>query len=59
MGGRRSEYPLDVYKLGLGAFAFPSPWLVVLTYGPARIESIISGAAVVLLSLAALSHLLE
>lgn len=54
MVGRRSEYPLDVYKLGLGAFVFLSPWLFSLTYGPARIESIISGAAVVLLSLAAL-----
>ena len=25
MGGRRKEYPLDVYKLGLGAFIFLSP----------------------------------
>ena len=54
MGGRRNEYPLDVYKLGLGAFVFLSPWLFALTYGPARIESAISGAAVMLLSFAAL-----
>ena len=54
MGGRRKEYPLDVYKLGLGAFIFLSPWLFALTYAPARVESVISGAAVMLLSLAAL-----
>ena len=54
MGGRRKEYPLDVYKLGLGAFIFLSPWLFALTYAPARVESMISGATVMLLSLAAL-----
>jgi len=54
MRGRRKEYPLDVYKLGLGAFIFLSPWLFALTYAPARVESVISGAAVMLLSLAAL-----
>jgi hypothetical protein len=54
MRGRRKEYPLDVYKLGLGAFIFLSPWLFALTYAPARVESMISGATVILLSLAAL-----
>jgi SPW repeat len=52
MRGRRKEYPLDVYKLGLGAFIFLSPRLFALT--PARVESTISGATVMLLSLAAL-----
>ena len=54
MAGRRKECPLDIYKLVLGAFVFLSPWLFALTYGPARVESRVSGAAVVLLSLAAL-----
>jgi hypothetical protein len=54
MDGRRKEYPLDVYKLGLGVFIFLSPWLFALTYGPARVESVIIGGALALVSLAAL-----
>lgn len=54
MSHRPKEYPLDVYKLGLGAFVFLSPWLFALEYGPARIASVVSGAIVMGLSLAAL-----
>ena len=50
MRGRRKEYPLDVYKLGLGAFIFLSPRLFALT--PARVESTISGATVTILVMA-------
>ena len=45
MGDRDREYLLDVYKLVLGFFVFLAPWLFALSYGPARIESVISGAA--------------
>ena len=54
MGDRHREYLLDVYKLVLGFFVFLSPWLFALSYGPARIESVVSGVAVMVLSLAAL-----
>ena len=47
MGERREEYPLDVYKLRLGAFVLLSPWLFALTYGPARLKSVVSGAVVI------------
>ncbi|HZT48763.1 MAG TPA: SPW repeat protein [Hyphomicrobiaceae bacterium] len=54
MTGRNREYPLDLYKLGLGLFVFLSPWLFSLSYSPARIDSAISGAVVMALSSAAL-----
>jgi hypothetical protein len=51
---RHREYPLDLYKLGLGLFVFLSPWLFALTYGPARIDSAVSGVLVMAVSAAAL-----
>ena len=42
MGDRHREYLLDVYKLVLGFFVFLAPWLFALSYGPARIESVVA-----------------
>ncbi len=54
MARRDREYPLDLYKLGLGLLVFLSPWLFSLSYGPARIDSTVSGAVIMALSSAAL-----
>jgi hypothetical protein len=53
MRGRRKEYPLDVYKLG-SALSFSCHLAFRIDVCPARVESTISGATVMLLSLAAL-----
>ena len=50
----RREAPLDVYKLVLGLFVLISPWLFAFPYEPARSDSMMSGALVVIVSVLAL-----
>ena len=50
----RREAALDVYNLAIGAFLFVSPWLLGLTVENARLDSFAIGAAIVVLSLAAM-----
>ena len=51
---RRREAVFDIYNLVIGAFLFLSPWLLGLTRENARLDSWAVGAAIVVLSLAAL-----
>ena len=50
----RREYPLDIYKLLLGIFLFLSPWLFAFPYAPARVDSMVAGSLVIVVSIAAL-----
>jgi hypothetical protein len=50
----RRESALDLYKFGLGAFVFLSPWLFAFVYQPARVDAWASGLAVMVASIAAL-----
>ena len=51
---RRREAVFDVYNLAIGAFLFVSPWLLHFTRENARLDTWAVGAAIVVLSLAAL-----
>jgi|SRR5262245_3374819 len=51
----RRESALDLYKFILGAFVFLSPWLFAFVYQPARVDAWISGMAIMLASIAALT----
>jgi hypothetical protein len=51
---RRREAVFDVYNLVIGAFLFMSPWLLGLTRENARLDIWAVGAAIVVLSLAAI-----
>jgi len=50
----RQEAVLDAYNLLLGAFLFASPWLVASTNGPMGEEAWVSGALIVLISVASM-----
>jgi hypothetical protein len=50
----RREAVLDAYNLLLGAFLFASPWLVASTRGPMGEEAWVSGALIILISVASL-----
>ena len=51
---RRREAVFDAYNLAVGAFLFLSPWLLGFTRENARLDTWAVGAAIVVLSLAAL-----
>jgi SPW repeat len=51
----RRESALDLYKFILGAFVFVSPWLFAFVYQPARVDAWVSGIAVMVASIAALT----
>ncbi len=51
---RRREAVFDAYNLAIGAFLFVSPWLLGLTRENARLDTWAVGAALVVLSLAAI-----
>ncbi len=51
---RRREAVLDIYNLAIGAFLFVSPWLLGFTRENARLDTWAVGAAIVVLSLAAI-----
>jgi predicted MFS family arabinose efflux permease len=51
---RRSEWPLDLYKLVLGASLVLSPWLFGFVYKPASLDAWTIGSILVALSVAAL-----
>ena len=51
---RRREAVFDAYNLAVGAFLFVSPWLLGFTRENARLDTWAVGAAIVVLSLAAL-----
>src|SRR5262249_704546 len=51
---RRREAVFDVYNLVVGAFLFLSPWLLGFTVENARLDIWAVGAAIVVLSLAAI-----
>lgn len=49
------EWPLDLYNLLLAMFLFLSPWLLVHASGTATMDLWASGAAIAVLSLAAMA----
>ena len=51
---RRREVVFDAYNLAIGAFLFLSPWLFGFTRENARLDTWAVGAAIVVLSLAAI-----
>jgi hypothetical protein len=51
---RRPEAILDVYNLALGAFLFVSPWLFAFAHGAAAVDARAGGAAIAVVSIAAL-----
>ncbi len=51
---RRREVVFDAYNLAIGAFLFVSPWLLGFTRENARLDTWAVGAALVVLSLAAI-----
>jgi len=50
----RKESILDIYNLLLGLFLFATPWLFAYRSGDVRIDVWVSGAAVAVVSIAAL-----
>jgi hypothetical protein len=50
----RQESVLDAYNLALGAFLFVSPWLAAATHGIMGEEAWVSGALIILISVASL-----
>ena len=50
---RRSEAVLDVYNLVLGAFLFVSPWLFAYAGGIGGVDAWLTGAVLVVVSIAA------
>lgn len=56
---QRRDPILDVYCLVLAAFLFVSPWLLGYASRPARIDFLVSGAAIAIVSAAAMRAFAE